>query len=172
MAEPVEYIITIRLDGEGGESRTDKKTPDTANKPNGDNPSGKNAKEKDKKKAIAKGISAYHYAKSAADIAISSQINTIELRTGRSQLQARMQTSYDIGKRIWNIGESIAIGAMLGGGVPGAVIGAVGSIASQGISLALEQYNLDLQKTVDDIGLKQMQIRAGTGGNRVGRNSG
>lgn len=174
MAEPVEYIITIKLDGAENleeESKTAPVTPATAAKSDGEEVSPGKKKSGKKKQAIAKGIAAYHYAKAVADTFIANEINTIELRTGRAQLQARMQTSYDIGKRIWSIGESIAIGAMIGGAV-GAVVGAVGSVAMQAVSIGIEQHNLNLERAVEEAGLAQAQIRAGTSGNRGGRNSG
>ena len=91
---------------------------------------------------------------------IQYPIGTVALRTGNHEMQARMQTAYDIGSQAFGMVESIAIGAMTGGGW-GAVAGAVMSLMHTVVTMTqkLETYNI--QKEQESTSIALMNVRAG-----------
>lgn len=100
---------------------------------------------------------------------ISTYINRVSLRTGQATLQQKL--SYQKGA----ITRAAAIGATIIGGAatanPLAVAAGIGSAVSWGIDIAVAQDQLNLQQAVEGIGISQANIRAGTGGDRIGRNN-
>ena len=56
-------------------------------------------------------------------------------------------------------------------GNPLAVAAGVGAAVSWGVDIAVAQDQLNLQRAVEQIGISQANIRAGAGGDRVGRNT-
>ena len=65
--------------------------------------------------------------------------------------------------------QSVALG-YAAGNVYGAVIAAAVSTVTKVINFGIESNKIDLQRTVDDIGRAQANIRAGAGGGRMGKN--
>ena len=114
-----------------------------------------------------KPLAVYGYAKSVADRVITSNQGMIALTTGYEEYQARVNFSYSVGKSALSIVESIAMGALLGGGV-GAVIGGAVSATSYALNLAIRQNEINIAKRQEDTSLFLSRIRMGAGGNRRG----
>lgn len=82
-----------------------------------------NAITKDAAQKVGAAVAIYKTAKGFAQQLITHQVSTIELRTGASEYQQKMQFMYNIGNSALGILESIALGAAVGGGAPGALVG-------------------------------------------------
>lgn len=91
---------------------------------------------------------------------VTHKISTVSLSTGASEQQERLAFAYSIGQQVGNAALSIAAGAAFGG-LPGAVIGLVASVASTAITYSQKASDLRLQQDVEGIGLRYANIRAG-----------
>ena len=80
------------------------------------------------------GMATYGIAKRIAFTAADAEENRVQLRTGSTQLQEKANWYSSIAKRGFTLIESIATGAMLGGGA-GAIVGAGVNIAMQAIDI-------------------------------------
>ena len=158
----VNYIITIR-DSTGGSAKTKPKS--TASTANGS--SVKNNGEDSGGNKRGMGLASYHYAKQAVNTAITAELNRVELRTGHRRLQERINFGYSTAKSVFDIGESLAIGAMFGG-VAGAAISATATTVTKLISMGIAMQDLNIQREVESIGISFVNIRAGAGGDRTG----
>ena len=155
----VNYIITIR-DSTGGSAKTKPKS--TASTANGS--SVKNNGEDSGGNKRGMGLASYHYAKQAVNTAITAELNRVELRTGHRRLQERINFGYSTAKSVFDIGESLAIGAMFGvAGVAGAA-----TTVTKLISMGIAMQDLNIQREVESIGIRFANIRAGAGGDRTG----
>ncbi len=169
MAREIEYIIKITADdtAQGSTNITEnQKAPEAAPTASGD---ALTDKESPKKKLILQ-TAAYGYAKRAVNTVVSNRINTVSLRTGNSEHQQRLQLAQRVTNDVVSIAESLIVGAAVGG-LAGAVVGAALSTTFKLIEYGFELEQVELNRTVDNIGLAQAQIRAGTGGDRKGRNN-
>ena len=168
-----EYIITIRADGNATlEDANAPKAPSAAKTTEGEKVSGQGKKELTPGQKLTKGIiqsAAFGYAKRAVLTVARAQTGTIQLRTGQVQYQERQQAVLGYLEGGLNIAESAALGYATGN-VYGAVIAAAVSTVTKVINFGIESNKLDLQRTVDDIGRAQANIRAGAGGGRMGKN--
>ena len=106
-----------------------------------------------------KGLVVYNKLKPYIKQGIQHQINTVELRTGAAELQQRLQFGYQIASDLFGIGESIAIGALMGN-IPGAIAGAVVGVFNTVIGYSYKQNTIDLQESREDIALSLMDRRA------------
>lgn len=95
-----------------------------------------------------------------ADKIVSHRIQTVELRTGAREQQERLSFAYSVAKQAGGIIMSTAAGFAVGN-VPGALIGLLTSSASVALSYAQKADTLRLQRDLEDVGLKFMNIRAG-----------
>ena len=94
------------------------------------------------------------------------QISTVELRTGNSERQARMQSAYSIASQVIGIGESIWLGYKVGN-VPGAIAGAILSVANTGIGYIQQQNIINLQRGLENQTIAMLNVRSGAvNGNR------
>lgn len=116
-------------------------------------------------KAAAKKIVGYAAVKSTADQIISGQMGMVELATGATEYEQRLQAKYNIGKQIWNAGEAVVVGAATGG-IWGAIAGLAVSGISQLISYGQRRQALALNEGLENISLGLMKIRAGVDGRR------
>lgn len=108
------------------------------------------------------------YAKSIAGRVISSKIGTITLRTGYEEKQQREQFLYNTASKIGNFALSVATGAKVGGGW-GAVIGAVLSIGSEAVNVAIRSNEISIAREQENMSIFLNQVRMGAGGRREGR---
>lgn len=171
----VEYTIKIVADESVQTEAPSKMAPDTATTSFGDNLSESGGKQSpkevtEKKKAPRMLIAGYHFAKRAGDMVLSHIVGTVQLRTGQIMLQERAQFAYNAAKGAFDIVEGAIAGAVTTGSPYGALAGAAISGVFKVVNLGLEQSRLNMSRTVETVGLRQAHIRAGAGGNRIGRN--
>lgn len=95
-----------------------------------------------------------------------NEISLVSLRTGSTELQARLQTKYDIAQQGFNIVESAALGFAVGN-LPGAIANTVLSLAFQGINVAQNVSRNRTESAIEDVGIQFTRIRAGTSGSRT-----
>lgn len=121
-------------------------------------------------RALTKGIKGYaslSYAESFVDRVATHNINTVELRTGHAELQARMQFNYGLGKQGFDIVKNMVMAGSIFGGA-GVALGAVAGLADWGISIALRQSEINMRQEVENTSLFYARIRAGAGQDRTG----
>lgn len=102
-----------------------------------------------------------------AHTAITTNINRIDLRTGRSTYQQQQQWTYSTALK----GLSI-VGAIVGGIATQNYLVALGGVVSavdMGVDYAIEQKNINIERRVENIGIGMANIRAGAGGDRHSR---
>jgi hypothetical protein len=173
MAENVSYVITIRSEG-----------AETAESPKGVAPTATGesvdgGSKNDTQKTSASFESFYKQAKKIAkcapaayatryvDLAITTSINRVELRTGLSTLQGQQEYAYSLTKRMLASGAAIAGGIITGN--PLVALGGAMSMVNIGIQNVIAEENLNIQRQVEGIGIEQANIRAGASGGRSGR---
>ncbi len=160
----VTYEIILKNETGGGGGSTKKSgSKAVAKTPKGDDASGFNL---DAKK-IAK--LSYVAARQIGNRVATTYINKVGLRTGNTTLQERMSYDLSVAKRALNIGTAVIMGAVTGN--PLAIAAGIGSAVSWGVDIAVAQDQLNLQRAVENIGISQANIRAGAGGDRIGRNT-
>lgn len=113
-----------------------------------------------KQKKAAKGLVSFSMAKPFINQVVQHQINTVELRTGSSELQQRISFAYQAAGSMASIVQTAVTGFAVGN-VPGAVIGALLGIAGKAVSIGLNQNTIDLQRQQESISLGLMNLRAG-----------
>ena len=151
-----EYIIRILNDGADGNAPEMAPTPEGTNTP-----------ANEKNRSVAKTVFAsYAIAKKVVQPLLAHQVNTVSLRTGAEEYQQRQQLIYDVASRGFSIAESVAAGALIGGGVPGALIGLVAGLGMQGIQIMTQADTLRLKQTEESINIGFANIRAGALGSR------
>ena len=118
-----------------------------------------------KAKKVITGALLYRTGKALVRSQIGHEISTISLRTGQTELQQRYEFANRIAESVFDVGESIAIGAAVGSGW-GAVIGAVIGIGSKLVGLAHKQDTYNLNQQLEQETLWRNNIRAGVAGSR------
>lgn len=118
-----------------------------------------------KAKKVISGAMLYRTGKALVRSQIGHEISTISLRTGQTELQQRYEFANRIAESVFDVGESIAIGASVGGGW-GAVIGAVIGIGSKLVGLAHKQDTYNLNQQLEQETLRRNNLRAGAMGSR------
>lgn len=112
------------------------------------------------RQAVKKVMAAGGMAASFVNQVVTHQIQTVSLRTGAEEQQERLAFAYSIAKQVGGTLLSTAVGAAMGGGI-GAVVGLVVGIAHTAISYSQKAEELRIQKTVEDVGLRYLNARAG-----------
>lgn len=112
-----------------------------------------------------KGLVSYSAISSTADNLITYEINQVELRTGAREMEQRMQTVYNFGKKALNTTVALGIG-LATGNFPLVAIGAVTSVFNSAISIAQKQRTIDTQQTVENVSINMQNERAGGQGRR------
>lgn len=161
MASDNQYIITFKVDGDEEGGAPDGGVAKTSE--------GRSAAPDTKSLGKQLGGFAMAAAASAANQVITTAINQVSVRTGNSTMQQRLSFGYSTAMRALSIGGTVIGGLVTGN--PMAVIAGIGSAVSWGVDIAIAQENLDLQRRVESISLEQTRIRAGAGGDRVGRST-
>lgn len=118
-----------------------------------------------KAKKVITGALLYRTGKALVRSQIGHEISTISLRTGQTELQQRYEFANQIAESVFDVGESIAIGASVGSGW-GAVIGAVIGIGSKLVGLAHKQDTYNLNTQLEQETLRRNNTRAGVAGSR------
>ncbi|MCH5165649.1 MAG: hypothetical protein J1G01_04540 [Clostridiales bacterium] len=110
---------------------------------------------------IAKGLVAYnHYIKPFVSQMVNHHVSTVALRTGAEEHEERLSFAVSAVQKVGGLVSSVAMGAIIGN-LPGAIIGGVLSIATTAMEYSNKQRQLDMQRTVENIGLRYMNARAG-----------
>lgn len=152
----INYVITIR--GIGGKSDSASSKPaHIAPTVEGDANGGLGGFVKGAK-ALAK-AAPFAYAIRYADLAVTTHINRVELRTGNALLQEKISFQYDMGKRVAASSAAIIAGLATGNYI--AAIGGAMSLVNIGVQQMIAQENINIARAVENVGLEQMRIRAG-----------
>ena len=160
----VNYIITIKSEGEAPK---EKKVASTQTGDRVDKPDSQNGFDSFMKTANTIRKSApVGYALRYADLAITTKINRVELRTGSSTLQERIDFNYSMGKKLAASGAAI-IGGLATQNYLVAAAGVM-SLVSTGVNYAIAAENLAIASSVENIGIQMANIRAGANGGRNG----
>lgn len=121
---------------------------------------------KSQAKAFGAGMVVYHQVKSFATQIASHEVSIISLKTGQNELQQRAQFNYDVGMKVLNAGESILVGAAVGG-LPGAVAGLALSLTHTIVDITQKAQDLNLRKDLEAVQIRASLIRAGGGRRNV-----
>lgn len=159
MAEKNEYTIILKSDG-GRNSES----PIAGDKSDSGRSGGLLSKEG--AKTFMKGMVAYGTAKSFVVPAINHEVSLVQLRTGSNELQERANFISDVVQKGVSATESIGVG-ILAGGLPGAGIGLVVSIAHTLIGYSQKQERLNLERNLENESLRRNIVRAGASNSRA-----
>ncbi|MDE7406481.1 MAG: hypothetical protein K2M89_06385 [Clostridiales bacterium] len=120
------------------------------------------------RQGAAKGLVAVnHYIKPFVDQMATQYVTTVQLRTGSQELEERMSFKMNVTQKVVSFGSSMLTGALMGsaggpvGAVVGAVAGAVMRLATMAVDYSNKQEKLNLQRSVENVGLRYMNARAG-----------
>ena len=97
-----------------------------------------------------------------------AEMNRVSLRTGHQLLQEKINFKYGIATRALTIGAA-TVGLAASGNLPMAAFTLASGLISTAMNYAIQNDNLRIQKTVEDVGIAQANIRAGAGGGRHGK---
>ncbi|MDR3318395.1 MAG: hypothetical protein LBS99_03075 [Clostridiales bacterium] len=113
--------------------------------------------------AAAKALMAYNrFGKPYIQQIVSHDINMTSLQTGAEELQQREQHIYSLASQAFDMGESIAVGALTGG-VWGAVAGALLNVAGTVFTHIQKVQTVNTEKTLESLGMRLTDERAGGG---------
>ena len=93
---------------------------------------------------------------------VSNEINKVELRTGQSELQQRLQFNYSVASGVVGLGLTAMAGAKIGGAI-GAVVAVGFSLANTSMDLINKQQTINLQRQNEVINRQLMLNRMGSG---------
>ena len=163
----MEYKIVL-VNGTSASEKT--KSTATNSKSDGTSESASKAEKSvyEQHKQVVKALAPVGYAVNIAKRVYESNINTVSLRTGNEELQAKLQFQYGIIESGFNIAKSIAIGAYIGN-IPGAVIGAIAGAGSEVVNIAIRQNEINIAKGVERTEIFLNNIRAGSAASRQGK---
>lgn len=157
----VEYVITIK--GEGGQG-SGNKSKTGASKKNGVAPSADGSSSGEFKKLGGLAVAG---AVAIANKVVTTAINRVGITTGQTTFQERLNYTYNAAMRVTAIG-----GAILGGIATGnylAAIAGAASAVSWGVEVAVADMNIQTERRVESISIRQANIRAGSSGDRNGK---
>lgn len=101
-------------------------------------------------RAILGAMAALDKAKPYIRQAISSEINIVQITTGRNEYAEKMRFGMQVGNFLLDTAESVAAGFVVGN-VPGAVISAITAVGLKTYSLALSQKELYAEQSVENV---------------------
>ena len=114
-----------------------------------------------------KGSAAVGIALKYANLAITTEINRVELRTGRATYQAELNYQKSAITRAIGIGASL-VGAVATGN-PLLAVGGVVSAVDWISEVSISQENINIARAVNNVTVGMANIRAGAGGDRYGK---
>mgnify|MGYP001625192322 CR=1 len=159
-----EYIIRVVNDSEGEASPvTDAGTG--TKKDSAGNEKSYWAKSAESAKSAARKIVSVSTAGMVADRLVSYEINTVSLRTGAREYEQKLQLGYSVLKQT---AVPLVIGAVTGG-LPGAIIGGLFSVAMQSISWGQNARTIDYNRQLENFSITMASERAGWSGSRSNR---
>ena len=166
MADTTSYVITIKLDGNGGASSAKKSTANTVS----------GGKVREKESDFVKTVKDLHgivkmapvgYALSFSKRVVNTYNNTVELRTGNARLQERNAYNFNTISTIASIGGAFTYSAVTGNalGMGASMI----ALASKAYDIAESQYMINLNRSLEQVTIQQANIRAGAMSSRTGQ---
>lgn len=164
MANKNEYIIRIKADGSSGSGKSPVTDPSGSTAT--DEGSGEKsywAKSAESAKTAAQKIVSVGTAAAVADKLISYEISSVSLRTGATEYEQKLSYAYST---IKSTALPLVMGAVTGG-LPGALIGGLFSLAMQGISWAQNAQTINYNKQLENISMGMASMRAGVTGSRT-----
>lgn len=102
-----------------------------------------------------------------AHTAITTQINRVELRTGRAVYQERLNFAYNTALK-----GTAMVGATVAGLATGNYLLALGgavSFVDAAVNYSIARETINLERRVENIGIGMANVRAGAGGDRNNR---
>lgn len=158
-----QYTITLKNEtGEDASRQTTAPTPDGANAGQG------SKSDEEKSFKFTKGTAIKAFAINTAKKAVSTQINTIALRTGYEEKQQEMQFAYSAVNRGATMLGAIGIAAMTGN-LGMALIGSALFIANDAVNYLQRKQEIEYARSVENNSIFLNQIRMGAGSNREGK---
>ena len=164
MANKNEYIIRIKADGSSGSGNS------PVTDPSGSNATDEGSSEKsywtksaESAKTAAQKIVSVGTAAAVADKLISYEISSVSLRTGATEYEQKLSYAYST---IKSTALPLVMGAVTGG-LPGALIGGLFSLAMQGITWAQNAQTISYNKQLENISMGMASMRAGVTGSRT-----
>lgn len=156
MSDMVNYVITIKSDGELETSAPQKSIAKT---PGGMDLSPGRRNDS----AIISKTAAWGYAKQATDMYITTSLNVVEIQTGNSRQAELWEYQYSKAK---TYGLAAITGLATDG--PGGVLKAL-TLVSVGnmIQNTINAYQLKIQREVESVGIRMQNLRSGTSGDRA-----
>ena len=159
MAEK-QYVITLR-----NETKENEKAKTTATTQNGQSADGKTDEKGFK---FTKATALKGFAVSVADRVVSSEINTISLRTGYEEKQQKTQFNYQVGKQGAFAAVALIAGAKTGN-IGTSLFGIALSLVNTAVNYSIRQQEINYARNVENTSIFLNQIRMGTGANREGK---
>lgn len=117
--------------------------------------------------SAVKGMVSYASVRSVADKLISYQIGQVELKTGASEYEQRLSSSYNIGKQVLDAGVSLGVGIATGTW-PLVVIGMVTQGINKLIEIGQTYQRLAREEALEGVSIRMQTVRAGATGRRGG----
>lgn len=171
----VNYVITIKATGgSGGSGKKSGKSGSSKKKKEeavATAPSGESFSLSDAIKGANKflNMAGTAYALKMADTVTSHNINTVSVKTGNTILQEKLNFNYSVAKSAASLLGGFILSAATGNAVGMALT--VGSLAMKGVQIAQNAHTLSLERELENESIRLANIRAGSGGDRLGRNT-
>lgn len=147
------------------ETTDEQETLPIAGQDNASKPNPSSSELNNKQVMLGKSLVAWKQVKGYVAPIVNYEINQIQLRSGRTELQQQHQFSYNLVNDGLGIMETIAAGAAVGH-VAGAIAGAVVGLVSKGISISQNVATINTERDLENVTLRMNRIRAGAGGSR------
>lgn len=152
----VQYVITIKGEGSGGSGGSQDKSGV--------------AKTTEGKDAGGLKIGRKTVTAAAAMVAakvVTTSINRVGVTTGHTTMQQRLNAAYSNGTSALMTGAAIVGGLVTQNYL--AVVAGVASAVNSVIDMSIAEMNINTQRRVDAVSIRQANIRAGAGGDRNGK---
>lgn len=98
---------------------------------------------------------------------ITTAISRVGITTGQTAFQERLSYAYSAAARVLAIGTAVVGGIATGNYL--AAIAGVASAATWSVDIAIADMNIQTERRVESIGIRQANIRAGASGDRTGK---
>ena len=152
----VQYVITIKGEGSGEIGGKQDKSG-VAKTPTGKDAGGI--------KLGGKAIVAT--AAAVAAKVVTTSINRVGVTTGHTTMQQRLNAAYSNGASVFATGAAIVGGLVTQNYL--AVVAGVASAVNSVIDMSIAEMNINTQRRVDAVSIRQANIRAGSSGDRNGK---
>lgn len=162
----MKYEIILRNETNSGQKSPIAGNGTTPSETN-NNSGGNNSISTTRRGAASALVAVNTYIKPFVDQMATQYVSTVALKTGAQEQEERMSYTMNVAQKVYSFGSSLATGALMGsaggpiGAIAGAIIGGVMSLATMAVDYSNKQEKLDLQHSVESIGLRYLNNRAG-----------